>query len=98
MILERTRGFQVVGQSRSSVSVNGMVRRFYLADLCMRGLRRTRPMELHTIGIDLGKTVFHLVGLNLGGEGVVGKKFSRPQLLRFTPKVHVGWIGMPAWG
>ncbi len=22
-------------------------------------------MELHTIGIDLGKTVFHLVGLNL---------------------------------
>jgi hypothetical protein len=25
-------------------------------------------MELHTIGIDLGKTVFHLVGLNLRGE------------------------------
>ena len=24
-------------------------------------------MELHTIGIDLGKTVFHLVGLNLIG-------------------------------
>jgi hypothetical protein len=22
-------------------------------------------MDLHTIGIDLGKTVFHLVGLNL---------------------------------
>jgi len=22
-------------------------------------------MEIHTIGIDLGKTVFHLVGLNL---------------------------------
>jgi hypothetical protein len=33
---------------------NGMVRRFYVAsDLCMRGLRRRRPMELHTIGIDL---------------------------------------------
>jgi len=25
-------------------------------------------MELHTIGIDLGKTVFHLVGLNLRNE------------------------------
>lgn len=28
-------------------------------------------MELHTIGIDLGKTIFHLVGLNLRGEVVV---------------------------
>jgi hypothetical protein len=27
-------------------------------------------MELHTIAIDLGKTVFHLVGLNLRGEVV----------------------------
>ena len=41
-------------------------------------------MELHTIGIDLGKTVFHLVGLNQRGEVVVRKKFSRTQLLRFT--------------
>ena len=31
-------------------------------------------MELHTIGIDLGKTVFHLVGLNLRGEVAVRKK------------------------
>ena len=41
------------------------------------------PMDLHTIDIDLGKTVFHLVGLNLRGEVVVRKKFSRLQLLRF---------------
>ncbi|MGA2237475.1 MAG: IS110 family transposase, partial [Terriglobales bacterium] len=40
-------------------------------------------MELHTIGIDLGKTVFHLVGLNPCGEVVVRKKFSRKQLLHF---------------
>ena len=32
-------------------------------------------MELHTIGIDLGKRVFHLVGLNLRGDVVVRKKF-----------------------
>ena len=55
-------------------------------------------MELHTIGIDLGKTVFHLVGLNLRGEVVVRKKFSRTQLLRFTANVHVKLIGMEACG
>ena len=27
-------------------------------------------MEIHTIGIDLGKTVFNLVGLNVRGEVV----------------------------
>src|SRR2546426_365996 len=41
-------------------------------------------MELQTIGIDLGKTVFHLVGLNMRGEVEVRKKFSRKQLLHFT--------------
>ena len=41
-------------------------------------------MELHTIGIDLGKTVFHLVGMNLRGEAVGRKKLSRKQLLQFT--------------
>jgi transposase len=55
-------------------------------------------MELHTIGIDLGKTVFHLVGLDLRGEVVVRKKFSRTQLLRLTANVHVRLIGMEACG
>jgi hypothetical protein len=32
-------------------------------------------MELQAIGIDLGKTVVHLVGLNPRGEVVVRKKF-----------------------
>lgn len=41
-------------------------------------------MELHTLGIDLGKTVFHLVGLDVRGETVVRKRFSRAQLLQFT--------------
>jgi transposase len=55
-------------------------------------------MELHTIGIDLGKTVFHLVGLNRRGEVVVRKKLSRPQLLRFTANLHVPLIGMETCG
>ena len=37
-------------------------------------------MNIHTIGIDLGKTRFHLVGLNERGEVVVRKQLSRAQL------------------
>ena len=38
-------------------------------------------MELHTIGIDIGKRASNLVGLSVQGEVVVRKKFSRKQLL-----------------
>src|SRR5450755_1609234 len=55
-------------------------------------------MELHTIGIDLGKTVYHLVGLDLHGGVVVRKKFSRKQLLHFTANLRVKLIGMEACG
>jgi transposase len=55
-------------------------------------------MEIDTIGIDLGKTVFHLVGLNRAGEVVVRRKFSRLQLLRFTANLGVRLIGMEACG
>jgi transposase len=55
-------------------------------------------MNLHSIGIDLGKMVFHLVGLDHSGEVIVRKKFSRLQLLRFTANVQVELIGMEACG
>jgi transposase len=55
-------------------------------------------MELSAVGIDLAKTVFHLVGLNLLGEVVVRKKVSRSQLLRFTANLRVKLIGMEACG
>jgi transposase len=55
-------------------------------------------MEIDTIGIDLGKTVFHLVGLSTAGEVVVRRKFSRTQLLRFTANLRVWLIGMEACG
>lgn len=55
-------------------------------------------MELHTLGIDLGKTVFHAVGLNERGEVVLRKKFSRVQLLRFTVNLKVALIGMESGG
>jgi transposase len=53
-------------------------------------------MEIATVGIDLGKTVLHLVGLDAAGETVVRKRFSRTQLLRFTANLKVGLIGMEA--
>ena len=45
-------------------------------------------MELHTIGIDLGKTVFHLVGLNLRGEVAVRKKCSRTHSCCASPRTY----------
>jgi hypothetical protein len=33
-------------------------------------------MELFTLGIDLGKTTFHLVGMNQRGVVLVRKRFS----------------------
>jgi transposase len=55
-------------------------------------------MKIHAIGIDLGKTKFHVVGLNERGEVVVRKQFSRAQLLRFTANRKVHLIGMEACG
>jgi transposase len=55
-------------------------------------------MELLTLGIDLGKTTFHLVGMNQLGEVVLRKRFSRVQLLHFTANLKVKLIGMEACG
>jgi transposase len=55
-------------------------------------------MEIRTIGIDLGKTVFHFVGVNARGQVVVRKKGSRTQLLRFTSNLRECLIGMEACG
>ena len=53
-------------------------------------------MKLHVIGIDLGKTVFHLVGLDSIGRVVIRKRCSRTQLLAFTANLQVQLIGMEA--
>jgi transposase len=55
-------------------------------------------MEIRTIGIDLGKTVFHFVAVNARGQVVVRKKGSRTQLLRFTANLPQCLIGMEACG
>jgi transposase len=53
-------------------------------------------MEIDTVGIDLGKSVFHPVGLSATGETVFRKKFSLAQLLRFTANLQVRLIVMEA--
>src|SRR5712671_3564731 len=53
-------------------------------------------MTLHVLGIDLGKTVFHLVGLDSAGRVVIRKRCSRTQLLAFTANLQVQLIGMEA--
>jgi transposase len=51
-------------------------------------------MNLHVLGIDLGKTVFHLVGRDSTGREVIRKKCFRTQLLAFTANLQVDLIGM----
>src|SRR6267154_498145 len=51
-------------------------------------------MKLRVLGIDLGKTVFHLVGLDSTGRVVIRKKCSPTQLLAFTANLQVQLIGM----
>jgi transposase len=53
-------------------------------------------MKLQVLGIDLGKTVFHLVGLDSTGRVVIRKRCSRRQLLAFTANLQVQLIGMEA--
>ena len=49
-----------------------------------------------SIGIDLGKTTFHLVALDCQAKVNVRKKFSRSQLLAYTANLPWSLIGMEA--
>src|SRR5882672_565087 len=74
--------------------VNGMVRRRTL-EVVECGARR-HLMKIYALGIDLGKTVFHLVGLDESGQVVIRKRCSCTQLLAFTANVQAQLIGMEA--
>ncbi|MGZ5234603.1 MAG: IS110 family transposase [Burkholderiales bacterium] len=53
-------------------------------------------MHIASLGIDLGKTIFHLVALDDHGTIVVKRKLSRKQLVSFTAKLEPALIGMEA--
>ena len=53
-------------------------------------------MQIVSIGIDLGKTTFHLVALDNHGSILIRKKFSRKQLLAYTANLPSSLIGIEA--
>jgi transposase len=53
-------------------------------------------MQIHSVGIDLDKTTFHLVALGAAGKVLVRKKFAQKQLLRFTANMQTSLIGLEA--
>jgi hypothetical protein len=38
-------------------------------------------MQIHSVGIDLGKTTFHLVAMSAAGKVLLRKKFTQKQLI-----------------
>jgi len=53
-------------------------------------------MHIASVGIDLGKTTFHLVALDDHGKVVIKRKFSRKQLVIFTANLAPTLIGIEA--
>ena len=53
-------------------------------------------MQIRSVGIDLGKTTFHLVSLGAAGKVIVRKKFNQKQLLAYTAKVPASLVGLEA--
>ncbi len=53
-------------------------------------------MQICSVGIDLGKTTFHLVAPGDGGKVVLRKKFTQKQLLAFTANLQTSLVGLEA--
>src|ERR1700736_2253477 len=82
-------------------SANEMVRRLILPPLREdRGGsfsdRRIIYMQIASIGIDLGKTTFHLVALGPAGQVLGRRKFSQKQLLTYTANLVSSLVGLEA--
>src|ERR1700737_663986 len=60
------------------------------------GSRRIMDMQIRSVGIDLGKTTFHLVALSAAGRVLLRKKFTQKQLITFTANMQISLIGMEA--
>jgi transposase len=53
-------------------------------------------MHIASIGIDLGKTTFHLVALEERNKILLRRKFSRSQLLAYTANLPASLVGLEA--
>jgi len=50
-------------------------------------------IQIRSVGIDLGKTNFHLVALSAAGEVLLRKKFTQKQLITFTANMQTSLMG-----
>jgi transposase len=64
--------------------------------ILLAGSRRIIDMQIRSVGIDLGKTTFHLVALSAAGKVLLRKKFTQKQLITFTANMQTCLIGMEA--
>jgi hypothetical protein len=83
------------GRAQRAYSVGLRLGRRYakLKEHAMRTSQKT-PETITTIGIDLGKNTFHLVGLDKRGATVLQQKVSRGQLGRRLANIPRCLIGM----
>ena len=61
----------------------------------MAGFQEDHP-AIRSVGIDLGKTTFHLVALGAAGKVLVKRKFTQKQLLTYTANLQTSLIGLEA--
>jgi transposase len=53
-------------------------------------------MQIRSVGVDLGRTTFHLVALGNNGKVLLKKKFTQKQLITFTANLQTSLIGLEA--
>jgi transposase len=77
-----------------------MVRRLIdplrVTDLVGRLFKEDHLIWIRSVGIDLGKTTFHLVALGENGKVLLRKKFTQKQLITFTANMQTSLVGMEA--
>jgi transposase len=59
-------------------------------------VKEDRLLTAHVCGIDIGKTVFHLVGMSQQGQIVLKKRLNRKQPITLTVNMPACLIGMEA--
>jgi transposase len=57
---------------------------------------RNKPRDAAVYGIDIGKTVFHVVGLDPDGKPIQKASFRRDTLLKFFEAAKPALVGMEA--
>ena len=57
---------------------------------------RNKPRDAAVYGVDIGKNVFHVVGVDAAGQPIQKAKFRRDSLLQFFGCAAPATVGMEA--